>query len=375
MSQQQAAKIGLLGNPLADWPNDDLLLHEASRKRIECTAPGLEAALHWPELLAIFRDHDSLANRARAANLRSGLTVVAVSLVGLLIEAVADVLPTTLYPPFIHLFAAVLMVSGFVLGVWHLFAAQSRNEWLLNRFWTERLRQFYFQFALTHILLLARAMADSEAVPALEAARKAALTRLLDDNLADAPYQIERMLDDKAEVSAWIDPAWAESSLLPEGDAAIDTILAVLARQRIAIQMEYTRKKLRPGVHSPQTRATIISGLSDLFTVVVLMLTFATAVVGYVAADQVETKKVLLSLTAESSALIVGLRVLRDGCRFNVDTERYCWYLALTEAIDRRFDVARTAQGKIEALRDLERASYQELRRFISTHRAARFLV
>lgn len=224
--------MGLLGNPLTDWPNDDLLVQEPSRKRLQSIAPGLEEGLHWPEFLAIFCDHDRIANAARAANLGSGVAVVGISLSGLLIEALADLMPKS-FQPELHLFAAILMVAGFALGVWHLVGAHHRNIWLLHRFWTERLRQFYFQFALSHVSLLARVVAEGEGLADLHAARQMALDRLIHDHLADAPYQIERMLEDTAEQSSWIDPAWASRPALPDDDAGVRATLAALARQRI----------------------------------------------------------------------------------------------------------------------------------------------
>ena len=62
------------------------------------------------------------------------------------------------------------------------------------------------------------------------------------------------------------------------------------------------------------------------------------------------------------------------GCNWRADTERYEWYLAALRALDARFTQSEPG-GQIEALRELEHLSYQEMRRFIVAHKRARFLL
>ena len=50
----QAPGLGPLDDPLANWPNDDLLLEGKSRNRIARDYPDLLKILDWPELRAAF---------------------------------------------------------------------------------------------------------------------------------------------------------------------------------------------------------------------------------------------------------------------------------------------------------------------------------
>ena len=52
----QAPGLGPLDDPLANWPNDDLLLEQKSRNRVAREHPDLLKILDWPELRAAFED-------------------------------------------------------------------------------------------------------------------------------------------------------------------------------------------------------------------------------------------------------------------------------------------------------------------------------
>ena len=72
--------------------------------------------------------------------------------------------------------------------------------------------------------------------------------------------------------------------------------------------------------------------------------------------------------------MILGLRVLDEGLQLKSETERYVWYLAAVEALERRYDAA-TPLGRVAILRDMERLSYQELRWFTVSFDEARFVM
>lgn len=366
--------IGPVANPFARWPNDDLLLSAASRTRVAELAPDLAGALDWPELRDLFVRHDALANAARRANLRTGGVALAISAFGLLVGAAMPVVAPPGAGRAFQLVSLAALTLGFALGLWHLFGAREKSRWLVNRFWTERLRQLYFQFAVNHVDLAAQSAHDPSAAEALRAARAAALDAFTGERMRDVSYSIDQLAADEAEVSPWINPHWERPAVTGTDQARI---VDLLARQRIRVQLEYTRKKLRPGFYSPATRSAWISALADAatFAIVVLNIVLGVRVWHYeIALDGAE----FIWWTAANALLGVTIAILKkvdSACQFTVEAERFGWYLASVEEIDRRFAVADSLTEKIAALRDLERLSYQELRRFIVTHRAARFLL
>jgi len=57
--------ISALHNPLADWPNDDLLLTDAVRSFMNETHPNVARVLDWEEHRALFEEKDKNANTAK----------------------------------------------------------------------------------------------------------------------------------------------------------------------------------------------------------------------------------------------------------------------------------------------------------------------
>ena len=371
----QAPGLGPLDDPLADWPNDDLLLEEKSRNRIARDYPDLLKILDWRELRAAFEEHDAPANEAHRKCRRFGGAAVVCGAAGMLLAALAPVLTGAgLSGWALGLLASVLTVLGTVLGLAHWIGARHRSDWLLHRFWTERLRQFHFQFLLNHFDLAVKASAHDPALEEYKKCRTEALERLIDD-FRDIRGLISKLEQDEAELSPWLQDQWPNKAPDTADSECGQLLLRALYRQRFGIQIQYTQKKRDESIHSPKTRARVVRNGCDLLTFSAMLLAGLTGVL-LLFGHPLGSLAVRLSmgLGAAAGVLVLALRIVDEGLQLRVDDERYRWYLSSLRALDGRFAQSDSG-GQIAALRELEHLSYKEMRRFIVAHRRARFLL
>lgn len=364
-------------NPLEDWENDDLLLTSGGRARLAQLYERIVPVLAWDELRTEFLKHEKLANEARRQSQGFGLQAVGLGAAGLILMSLTAMLieapPTLIIVT--RVAAEAFLIGGTILGCYHLLNARSKTLWLASRYATERLRQFYFQLILNHLAEAVAAIDDKAALASWERLRERELKSFLMVHLHDPATRIERMLEDRAELAVWISEAWAAQPSLPRESAKLRELLEALRYQRLGVQLDYTQKKMRPSIASPVWRSQASRTCFHMLTVVVLAMGLLTG--GFLIAGHTLTHsavRVFLGVSAVASACIVVLRVLDEGLQLRVDADRYTWYLAVVSALDSKFASGTTAQ-RVEALRELERASYQELRRFVHAHRSAKFIL
>lgn len=371
----QAPGLGPLDDPLADWPNDDLLLEEKSRNRVARDYPDLLKILDWPDLRAAFEEHDAPANEAHRKCRRFGAAAVVCGAAGMLLAALAPVLTGAgLSGWVLGLLASALTVLGTVLGLAHWIGTRHRSDWLLHRFWTERLRQFHFQFLLNYFDLAVKASAHDPALEEYRKCRTEALERLIDD-FRDVRGLIRKLEQDEAELSPWLQDEWLNEAPDTADSERGQLLLRALHKQRFGIQIQYTEKKLDESIHSPKTRARVVRNGCDLLTFSAMFLAGLTGVL-LLFGNPLGSLAVRLSmgLGAAAGVLVLALRIVDEGLQLRVDDERYRWYLSSLRALAGRFAQSDSG-GQIAALRELEHLSYKEMRRFIVVHRRARFLL
>lgn len=365
--------VGAFANPLEGWPNDDICLSEESRAYIHETQPALLRVLDWPELRDEFNRHNTPGLAAKKRNRLTGFIAIYGSAIGLMVAAIAPLFPET---KLLWIASEILLATGVVLGAFHFWLAKHKSRWLGHRFWTERLRQLYFQFLIANIDLAAKAIDESDAKEEYDAARKQALKVLLQQK-KDTSHLLEELVSDVAETSPWIDVKWRSQAKNLSKTKNTELLLSILERQRIGVQEEYVQKKIRAGFHSPISRANFLASTADLCTFLVVALGF---VAGYLffqhdlGAANVWVKLCLAS-SAVLSAAILLLRILDEALCLRISSERYKWYLAATRDVRARFQGTNKANEKVRILKEMEQISYQELRRFIACHKAARFLL
>lgn len=376
-----------LEDPFANWMNDDLLLNVVERKHFERRYPRLMPLFDWPELREAFETHEQPARIARRMSRRFGVIAVAIGFVGLVLTALTPWLALVLsetrpfggHPELAERWtggtAAILIALGTFVGVHQTLFARAKREWLINRYAAERIRQFHFQLILNNLDMATAATGGGAAIDAWITFRQKAFEDFAHDMRRTRETTFDRLDDDHAEESVWIDSGWSENSPPPAQTEALGELLRCLAELRIGVQERYAELKLKPGFYSPRTRAEWLHGASDLATAAVLLLTLAVGVL-YVYGTA-EPRLWLLGLLGCAGSLtvtVVALRVLNEGLLLRIEAERYQWYLASVRSLLHRFRTADTGE-QLVLLRDLERLAYREMRRFLVSFKASRFIM
>jgi hypothetical protein len=199
----------------------------------------------------------------------------------------------------------------------------------------------------------------------------AAFEHRLGRSLRDA---IERMRADLTEDQPWVDEAWIRPppEVTPSGE--LDTIFALLKQQRFGIQTLYPRLKLMPGINSPRSRLRFVRATAEVLTIATLVVAATVGLLLAVHQPDDFVARLLVGIGGTMTAGVLTLRMIDEGLQLKSETERYEWYLAAVSSLEKQFDSADPA-GKAAALREMERISYQELRWFIDSFCAARFVM
>ena len=165
--------------------------------------------LDWPELRTAFAQHDAPGKRGKRTSHVQGLLSVGLAGLGVIILGLNPALPKS-FEHGLTIVALVLMTLGGALGVLHWLVLRSKYVWLGHRFWTERLRQLYFQSLTANLDLLSSAMIDDAFLSELLRLRRV----WLDDFVEEARHvrvAITDILEDRTESKAWLRPEWAAS--------------------------------------------------------------------------------------------------------------------------------------------------------------------
>jgi hypothetical protein len=368
--------LNLIVNPMYEWCNDDLLFKKDMRDFIFAQHPRLSPILDWPELRSRFAAFDAAAGQARRGSRQTGIVAGALGFVSLLIVAVLPLSAFVALPTkALGVSAAILALVSTIWGYWQILKGDRKAMWLTNRYWTERLRQLYFQFIINNLPLAARAMHDPAALAEWHALRAAALARFDHHHVGSATSSILQMKDDDAEEAFWHDHGWNERMIAPPDLPELDELFFVLDMQRFKIQLRYAALKTAAGAYSSKSRSFAVRLLSDILTLVAL----ASVVIGGIALLFNHKPDQLLVLTSAAiaalcSATILFLRVLNEGLQLSSEAERYTWYRAAVASLERRYEQAGRLE-RIDILRDMERLSYQEMRWFIISFQEARFIL
>jgi len=367
---------GAFGNPLDDWPNEDLLFEQKHRDFVRRRHPRAAPILDWPELRALFAAHDPEAGRFRSRSRRLGVVAVALGGASLVLAAFLGAIQQAApgWAPYLAALAALLAVASGATGFSGVLSGRDKARWLAHRFWTERMRQLHFQLIANNLPLAARAMADPSRIAEWERLRAEVLDGFEHAYMGPIVEALERMRRDLAEDQPWIAPAWAGAAEAPAPGSEADELFHLLRLQRFGIQRRYATYKLKEGAHSPRTRSRWVHGGADAMTVLALLTSAALGLLYVLLEPGAPALPILAGVGGMLAGLILALRVLAEGLQLKSETERYEWYLAAVDSLERRYE-AGDGEAKVALLRDMERLSYQELRWFTTSFDESRFVM
>jgi hypothetical protein len=365
-------RVSIFDDPLATWNNHDLLLDAAALADLETHNPKLFRVLDWPELREAFVQNDRLAAKAKWLSKHRGVAAVVTGGLGLAVLGAEGFFNTPEATAWIRSIALALMTAGGLLGIFELAVLRARREWLAARFWSERLRQVYFQFLVREHILAARAIDNDLALEEFKELR-AALFKAFYVDPEDPRVAIKLLMKDLANDHVWV-VARPTAPPPPELPAALDMLLMGLRYQRIGVQEEYSAKNLGDDIYSAPLRDRLLRLLSDL----ALGLTLAFAVCAWIATifDKLFARldaREWLGAVAVVSACGLIAKALKEGLKTEAELARYEGYSQAVARVRADFDSGHMP-ARIAALEELEKLAYIELRSFLAAHHAARFI-
>jgi len=368
--------LGVLYNPLSDWPNDDLLLTEDGLENFKLHHPKAVPVFHWPELLALFEDIDPEASTLRTKSRRHGFLAVLLGLASLTVGAFIPLFDTSSGALWwAGLAAATLAVASGAVGYAGALIGRSKFRWIQHRFWTERLRQLHFQLIINNLDAAVEAMRSPLGLERWNELRRAVLADFEHQMRNRIGQKLLVSLSDVADAMPWLQEEWGKVSQPPPPSEELDEIMRCFCRQRFEIQISYCSLKLHEGIRSPKTRSVAANLTMEISTMLILMLAAAlggTLVAGY-PLDHLLPKSLLVG-SGVLSAIVLAVRALEEGMQLDNEADRYEWYQAAVKNTLEEFKIS-PHSSRQELMRAMERLSYQEMRGFIDAFVGARFII
>ena len=370
-------------DPLKDWPNDDLLLKEKARQNLTDSYPRAFRVLDWANLRDQFKKYDLLANESKTKINRHGGRGALLSAMGASLLALAPLFPASTVQKVIVVVGCGLVLIGGMMGLWHLLIHSGRVKWLLNRVWTERLRQFHFQYLINNLDAAIAAMDDDDKLEEYRSLRDDALETFISDTNKDlsarGPIKFIRWLAaDHIDDRVWGQQEWRTIQVNPNTDMTENhrNLFKCLSKLRIGIQEYYSGLQLKPGTASQGNIARLITVNGNIATLIfVVSLTVAGMAILFYPGPGVFLSDIMIAISGIAAAWGLFLRLVDQGMGYSLDAERYGIYAERVGVVRKRFDAAGDSViGHIAALRELEIYTYREMRQFLRTHLQSRFL-
>jgi len=382
------------GDLLKNWPNDDILFTQAARDLVKKQSPDLFPIFDWPEIREEFKKHDKPALKAKSQNVKSGRLTLIFSFLGLAISALSTV--NLDYESQVRSIAEIFLLIGICFGLWHLWKSRHKKTWLGHRYWTERLRQFYFQFLINNAELASQATLSSKKLEEYKNKRDSELESLLRQKPKTA-ILLEETIDDLAERSPWMNAEWDKEKRVDEGTPNLNQILDIVGRQRIGIQKEYVTRIMKSGFKSPTKRQEAFEGVINTATVGMIVLSAIAGIIMITNFDfsnlhnfwtpenipkdssqksfEISSTPVrtMFCFAAVLGVIVAMIKAIDQSLSISASAERYKWYFASVSDLETRFKTAQSSNEKIGLIRELERLSYQEMRRFLDSNMKAKF--
>lgn len=366
------------------WRNDDLLVSEEARRALGRLHPTLAPLFDWPALRARFEVHDARANHLKRGARAAGRRAVATALATFTAAAAAG-LPLggegswlgAAWPALPGGAAAVFAALSVHQGLSGLLWGGRKEAWMLERFWTETLRRFSFQFHLLHLPLAVR-VADGEApIEAWRAAQDEAFAALVDGALLRPEDALAAVLRDTTESRIWVLEGWRRRTPTPpSAGPTSEALLSVLTEKRLQSQVDYTTRKLEGTKTGLRRLARLTRGwfYGLVFATLLLQATAGVLLVLATTWPVATAAAVVAFCGSLSSALGLALQMWDRGEFITGEADRMEWYLTSMESLHQRLDGTPEPGMAVHLLAEAERVAYIEMRQFLVQAAGSEFI-
>jgi hypothetical protein len=371
--------------------NDDLLIHEADRELAERRYPSIFHILDHAELRELFVKFDRPATRAKRMGLTAGLWAIGLGFFALAIAASELLATRSVDGAAAHaehwIGIALAATSGlcallsFLIGTTGMLSAARKRRWLRGRLMTERIRQFHFQTLVLQLpQILASLKGDTEKARFLteralwfESFKSRFLGKL------DSAFASTIREQEKYDVWLLEDGKYDPAPL--DGNADLESLFRAYRELRIMHQMDYADYKLQDDYRilssAPRRQLAILSQFGFSFLILLFIMHM-----GVLAGTVLPVSAFGVFHSANAMVLIIWLalaalatRAIEEGLQPEREIERYQQYRSATRAILDRYDEGSNAGSRLDAMRDMERLVFDEMRNFLVSGERARFVM
>lgn len=340
-----------LRRPLDTWDNPGLMLSDDRRAEMQAKHLWAAKLIDWPELRTLFRTHDNAANRLRWLVRWQGRIAIIFSVIGLVLTASLPI-SSNLMPEKVRIvgvLASALILTGGILGLEHLLKGTLKSRWLVERFWTERLRQIYFQVILVSLKDLATS--DPTVISDWQRSRNLILERFCKETMSQPAAAVREVEADVLDKKAWfVDHGQPQVERAYLNSEKISELIAFLQIQRLEDQYNYIKDKIEPGLFSPRSSANFVDRVTTLFAILTISTAACIAFLN-MWYEQINTTALTygLAIQASVSACFAGAKVFDEGLGFSKERELYTWYESSVAKLRNDFERS-NINGKIEIL-------------------------
>lgn len=343
----------------------------------EARVPSVRFAFEFQRQLDDFRVLDAKANAAKLSSRRLGYAAIGLVLVALLIASSAPVLHDLHVSHDLHMvlgyMSAGLGILGAVVAFIGMHGASPRRAWLRARVKTETMRIFHFHHIAARLPEIAAIKGNAARQAAYIGTRDAFYDALMNGPLAN-PDGVLAAISTRTDT---LDATYAaELPLSGEEDAAAaDAVVAAWSKLRLDWQLGYCEAKLAKTSTGRRMSSRQTDNAFGFFGWLFVAVIIGLHVIG-IAAEPLHLPRVWLEVFVIWTALIaLASRALEDGLQPQREVERYEQYRANINVARQRLDVAQDLAAKLEIMRSFERTSLEEMRIFMRTHAASRFML
>ena len=366
--------------------NDDLLANPGDVDVFERAYPSLSHVFVFPELVDVFGKYDQPANRSKRRSRRAGYAALALGTFALLAASLELALHHSEVAHahadsfrWASAVAAACGVLSVLIGSWGVLSGKAKAQWLQDRFMTERLRQFQFQYVARQLPAVQQSLASDSAREDYIAERSRRLAEFL-LTLETKERGFLGGIEESSESHTWLLPELDASSI--EGkEEELERVFAAYRTLRFQHQYQYAHFKLHDpgsGLSGLVRKAKLVSATSFALVLALFVLhVFASVAlaVPQLQLHELASKPAIPILAMWCAIGALGVRVFAEGLSLEHELERYRSYGKAVKDAMERFDSARSVRSKVDAMQDMERLSYHEMLSFLRTAKDARFVL
>lgn len=289
----------------------------------------------------------------------------------------------------VPLIVEVLGALGTIMAAGWITSGYLKQRWLLNRFMTERLRQWHFQTIVARGSDVSASCAGGVlAREKYEADRELWLDEFLINYEGHLASKLANMIQDCGPSDAWV----AASPKPYTSGPVFEKVCLALEHLRFDHQIGYAAYKLRDLDAAPfwrflswpagkQLKALTGAGA---FCLVTTLIASALLIADHAAHASSSANQGWLSQEwqagVRTTAIVVAIlgaavHTLRDGLAPHREIERYCDYRQRCERMRDEFLRPSATAHRQERMRDLELEAVDEMKSFLRTHAEANFLL